>query len=344
MPEYAWEFQPLDDDPRLSSLRLEHLPDTCFWKSRLRNLFLHRELWDAIGFVNRGVYLFAGPIGSGRHMTGSALIGELPSQHGTNASETVILQLRAEDFPASMTEEEAAEQVNAIFEASEGAPLRLIVFDAMDQYAHLPIVSNAIADCVEAYDPEEGNLAVICYVEDASKLSFDLRSMALILRTNEPSERQRMEFLEANMHWEVPDPTLPGMTIQASLRLDGISLEEIIAGTEGFSYGDLVLFVRYLYFSSLDLAKSGATALLLFCSGEAVQECLDAVKQKKRQDAVSIIQMQQMVDGNPHSKDATNPDAKGLLKLAKKDNRSVTETLTLIDNVPVSEEPEDRKG
>lgn len=345
MSEYAWEFRVLSDDRRLSNLRLEHLPDTCFWKSRLQNMFLHRELWDSIGFVNHGVYILSGPVGSGRHMTGSALTGELPVQYGTEAEKTLILLLRAEDFPESMTAEEAAAQVYAIFEECEGAPLSLVIFDAMGQYAHLPAVSNAIADCVDAHDPEDGNLAVICYVEDASKLSFDLRSLALILRTNEPNERQRAEFFDANLNWELPDPSAPNTTIEARLSFDNLSVEEIVAETQGFSYGDLALFIRYVRLSALDRVTAGAGMLLMYCSENAVRACLDTVKNKKCEAVSPIIQLQQFAGAAAQNagSDADNGAASRATKLSGK-TRSFDENLELIGLVSASDETENRKG
>lgn len=342
MPNYQWEFRPLSENQRLSSQRLNLLPDTCFWKSRLQNLFLYQDLWDVIGLDNRGIYIFAGPIGSGRHMAGNALIGELPALYGCDAAETAFLYMRAEDFPESMTAEDAANQVNAIFEAGEGAPECIIVFDAMDYYTHLQIVSNAIADCVEEHNIEIGNLIVICYIEDEAKLSYDLRSIGLVFRTNKPSERQRAQFLQENVEWEFPNFELPGQMIKAEISFDDISVEEIVAETDGFSYGELSLFVRYVRLSALSRVKNGGGLLFMPCDREAVLECVDIVKNKENNGSAQMVNIHQTVGGDQHNSATSVTDTREnrTSVLAGKSERSFAENMELIKMVTTSGETE----
>lgn len=338
MPDYQWKFEPLSNNLKLSTQRLSLLPDTCFWKSRLQNLFQNKDLWDAIGLVNHGIYLFSGPIGSGRHMTGNALIGELPNLYGFDASETAFLYMRAEDFPESMTVEDAENQVNDVFEAAAHESMCIIVFDAMDHYAHLQIVSNFIADYVEENAFEAGNLVVVCYVEDESLLSFDLRSMAFTLRTNEPTVHQRTEYLLKNIKWDFPNPNLLGQTIQAEISFDGISIEELVNETEHFTYGDLSLFVKYLRISALSRMKNGGGLLLMFCSKETVQECIDAVKNKKHEESIQIVQVNQDVGGKRYRGTTISMDEKDnrITALAGKSERSFAENMELIQLVTAS--------
>ena len=92
-------FLQLSDYTKLKDRRLELLPDTCFWKTRLQKLIKNRRLLTKLGISEHGIYLFAGPSGNGRHITGSALAGSLMASYGLEPEETGFLALRADDFP-----------------------------------------------------------------------------------------------------------------------------------------------------------------------------------------------------------------------------------------------------
>ena len=64
----------------------------------------NRRLLTKLGISEHGIYLFAGPSGNGRHITGSALAGSLMASYGLEPEETGFLALRADDFPENGNE------------------------------------------------------------------------------------------------------------------------------------------------------------------------------------------------------------------------------------------------
>ena len=147
-------FLQLSDYTKLKDRRLELLPDTCFWKTRLQELIKNRRLLTKLGISEHGIYLFAGPSGNGRHITGSALAGSLMASYGLEPEETGFLALRADDFPKGMKAAEVSELITSILEDQADARLRILVLEDMDQYAYLSAISNAIADTIEQMEED----------------------------------------------------------------------------------------------------------------------------------------------------------------------------------------------
>lgn len=327
MPDRQWDFQRLSDHARLRTQRLELLPETSFWKHRLMGLFSGGGPWSVIEQENRGITIFSGPVGSGRHMTGSALIGELPAFYGVDAFNTLFLRVLEKDFPESITAEEAADRVDDLFRTAENAPLRIVVFDAMDWYGQLRVVAEAIAKYVEENEAKARKLAVVCYVENIASLPSDLRSLAFVVRTSLPSARQRKEFLQSKISWDVQ---VPKKAFMAEMVFKDMTVDELAEKTEGMSYGDLTLLIQYIRLSA-DIQAEDTRILRLNCDRDSVLDCVQMLMPEKPA-AGQIVQSGEpsRVSQISGSRSENSVDARAAA-LSEKENRTFTEDMELIN-------------
>lgn len=327
MPDHQWDFQRLSDQARLRTQRLELLPETSFWKHRLMGLFEGGTQWSIIEQEYHGLYIISGPAGTGRHMTGSALIGELPEFYGVDVFNTLFLRVLEKDFPESITVEEAADKVDDLFRAAENARLRIVVFDAMDRYGQLQVVADAIANYIEENEAKMRKLAVICYVENFASLPFNLRSLAFAMRTNLPSAHQRKDFLQSKISWDIQ---IPPKTFMAEIVFNDITVEELVEKTEGMSYEDLTQLIQYIRLSAI-IQVEDTRMLHLNCDRDSVLDCVHMLMPENP----AVEQIVQYCEPSRTSQTSgsgsgNNVDTRANA-LSEKENRTFAEDIELID-------------
>lgn len=333
-------FLQLSDYTKLKDRRLELLPDTCFWKTRLQKLIKNRRLLTKLGISEHGIYLFAGPSGNGRHITGSALAGSLMASYGLEPEETGFLALRADDFPKGMKAAEVSELITSVLEDQADARLRILVLEDMDQYAYLPAISNAIADTIEqmeedsedASEEEKARLVVIGYITDETLLTPDFRSQALILRLPCPSEHQREEYLESQLEWQVDNPENPMVAIQAALTLENITVSELAGQTDGMTYAELEQLVCYLKLSAMERMVDAGISLNLTCGREEAEDCIHMAKLPNvASGQMPVIKIEQTAAASSatNAKGPENNDR--AMALMGKSDRSFSENMELLD-------------
>ena len=343
--ENEW-FLLFSDYPGLSGCRLELLPDTCFWKRRLQDYISKKKYLRMLNLPDHNIYIFSGPAGNGRHRTGSALAGSLMASLRMEADETAFLVLRSDDFPDGMEPSEVSRQMESILENHEDAPLRILVLDAMESYAHLPAVSNAIADYMEQLEEESEELTeeerphliVIGYITDEDLLTFDLRSQALILRLPNPSDKQREEYLTSHLTWTTANPENPGLQVDVTLELEDFPVEELTEQTDGMSYSELEQLIGYLKLAGMERLRDGGIVLDLTCGRDLAEECIHMVK-RRRFTAESIPMQIPVIQAAAANADAptfsgengSRAEEDRALALAAKKDRSFSENLELIE-------------
>ena len=345
--EWAERARGLFDVVEETGYTLDDLPGTFIWKQPLMNMP------DAINYEHLQVpayngLLFTGPAGNGKHTLMRAYIQSLCRKE-MSFENTVFVRLRTEDFSEEVlpSNEDVAAFVDGLFLVGENTgEMGILVFDQMDSYDRLPVVCNMIAD--NHSSGSYPSVHVICIAEDEDNINSELASVLLSCRCNSPTAKEREQYLQENLSWDVPDwETNEKLLKTAAIGVDGWTVEKIAEKTEGFSFAELAALVQYM---KMEIAgrSTGSLSTLQYKVDEDMAEAFInlARRQKKASGGAVVYQAgfagaaAMMAAAAPVSAEDVRKNRAKELTSKNDSERTVEENMELIDLVPTIAESE----
>ncbi|MBE6931870.1 MAG: hypothetical protein E7464_00600 [Ruminococcaceae bacterium] len=307
---------------------LDTLPDSYFWRDSLLQLLSPSELYLGLGLEPCRCVVLSGPAGSGRHSTAAALTESAADASEYARGDILALTLRAEDFPENLTPKAAAEKAQALFDlmADDEGSYGIFTFDQIGQYGSRHAVLNTIGDNLETE-----NCFVILITDGEEALPADLLQKAFPLRLDLPDETQRETYLKGVLKAQVPDWDYPGTEQKKDIMfsLSGLTPEDLVAETAGFSYGDLANFSRLLRLEMVKQAPEVGSTIFVALNDGQVMNCLRLCRPRvTAAGAAPVVQVLQ-AGGILSAPQAESPRKTAL---HKKENRTFAENLELIRN------------
>lgn len=310
-----------DPGPDLSSL-----PDSYFWKDSLLQLLSPSELYLGLELEPYRCVVLSGPVGSGRHTTADALKESVSALY--DRDDVLAMTLRAEDFPEDLTPKTASERAQALFDLmkNDEGSYAIFIFDQSSQYGGRWAVLNTIADNLDTE-----NCFVILITDAEEALPADLLQNAFPLRLDLPDELQRESYLKGILKAQVPDWDNPGTEQKKDIMfsLSGITLEDLVAETAGFSYADLANLSRLLRMEMVKQAPEVGSTIFVPLRDTQVMNCLRLCRPRGTAPSaapmVQVLQAGDVLAAPQMAVPRKNP-------LHKKENRTFAENLELIRN------------
>lgn len=309
---------------------LDGLPESYYWKDALKLSVAPTELYIHLGLPRFRCVLLSGPAGNGKHTTAEALAETVANSCGCERERILKLRLRAEDFPENLTHLEAIEKITSLFDLFEDAmdTYAILIFDQISSYGNSEVIMNSIADCM----PSVENCFVVCVAEEQNVFNSDIRSQALRLTLGPPDKELRRAYLDSKLQQTVEDWEHPGMGMSkiVQIGLSGLTIEDLLTETEGYSYSELERFSYFLTSELVAKQPDGGSLIYATLEKARVKNCLRLAKESLMQ-IPTVFGVQQVALG--HQEEQVNQEKTRVSALTNKKNRSFAENLELITSV-----------
>lgn len=315
---------------------IDDLPDTFVLKRPLSNMFssIHYDHMEIKRY--RGV-LFRGKEGCGRHTLMNAFVQTLCAFKNTYD----IVRLRSEDFSAEAikSDEDALMFIDALYEsANRASTTGVIVFDQMETYERLDIICNRIAD--NAADEDYNKVYTICISTEEAEIKQELSSVLFNCRCPLPPKPARKKFFLNNLSWDVPDWENEHGIRTFSINFEGISIDELVEKTAGFSYAELTDFLTYIKMDVSGRSLENLPSNSFVIDREQCEEYI-SISHFANENNAGIAVVQEQASQIPRMSNGLSNDIKNRMKEldAKGGKRTFEEDMFSIDSVkPLNED------
>lgn len=281
---------------------IDGLPDTFPWQRFMRGVNA-TPLFCALVPVMRGA-IFTGPVGNGRHTQAKALAYSLLERSleiPGNFENACLILIDPGVVSPALEESMLIERVDELYETvnkllQDAVENVSIIFDQIDQYPQC--FMDRVAAHLLCQTSEK--LFTICVGGCESKISRNLQRQLPHCRCLLPSPQERRKYLQQIELIHVKDtwtdPFNPA-EIKIAVQFEGITMEEIVEKTEGYSYADLedLLWLIKLGMSNCDASEFKQTDnVVIHVLREDVLEAINLSRYVAEQErAEQLVTLQQ---------------------------------------------------